>query len=138
MTRLALVLSLVATLPPAKPLDDDYVAVRKDVFQKLEAADANLPVCEQALARAQEQLQAAQLNINDIKAAGDELQRQKKVLDAHVQNLESIITGYTDENAFVAGWEEVDGVLGIGLGYVIGTGQCIGLAWVFNQPGFRQ
>jgi hypothetical protein len=128
-------LAIVAGLPPTKPVDDDYTAVRKDVLAKMNLADINLPGCEAGLAKAQNDLQAAQAHIVDLEAAARELQSQKALLKAHITALETVLQR---EPGFAEGWEEVDGPLGLAVGWGVGTAQCVGLAWVFNQKGFRR
>ncbi len=149
MTRMMTVLMAVmvtgpADGPPTKSVDSHYTAVRKDVLEKMNLSDINLPLCEQKLGEAQTELQSAQTNVDELKAAADSLQAQKRALEDHVQRLELIIARYevmggpSVGDQFVRGWEKVDGVVGIGFGYALGTGMCMGTAWVFNQPEFRR
>jgi len=124
--------------PPAYDIDDDYVAVRRDVLANLNAADINLPKCETALDEAQGELVRGQENIDKLSGVIDTLQSQKRVLEAHITALETVMQReptYGDQ--FVRGWEKADGPLGLLVGWGVGTAQCIGLAWVFNQEGFR-
>lgn len=129
-----LLLAMAGDLPPSKPLDDNYTAVRKDVLAKLNAADVNLAKCEARLQKAQEDLRAARDHIAELDAAARELQSQKTLLEAHITTLETMLGR---EPTFIEGWEQVDGPLGLATGWGIGTLQCVGLAWVFNQEGFR-
>jgi len=117
MTRMILLTILVATLPPTYNVDDDYTAVRKDVLAQMNLADINLPLCEARLEKAQEDLQAAEANIAELR--------------------ETVLRP-TYGQQFSRGWEQVDGPLGLTTGYVLGTAQCLGMAWVFNQPEFRR
>lgn len=136
--RLALVIALAAALPPSYEVDENYVAVRKDVLAQMDAADKNLPKCEAGLTKAQEDLQTAQKHIDELQAKARELQQHKALLEAHITALETVLQrepSYGDQ--FVRGWEEVDGPVGLAVGWSVGTFQCIGLAWVFNQDGFR-
>jgi hypothetical protein len=108
----------------------EYTLVRSDVLAKLNDADKNLPAAEAALARAQEDLRA-------LKAAADELARQKTVLVDHVQRLDAVIrqqqqvcgVGQRTPDVVSLVWEEVDAPLS----FVAGAGMCIGLAWGLNE-----
>lgn len=139
MSRLILALVILSLLPPTKPVDDDYTAVRKDVLESLNLADINLPKCEAALAASRDEIVAAQLQIAELRAAAETLQKQKTALEAHITGLESALNrepSYGDQ--FVRGWERIDGPVGLGVGWGLGTLQCVGLAWVFNQDAFRK
>lgn len=107
-----------------------HTLVRNDVLAKLAAADVNLPKCEASLQQAQTDLQA-------LKEAADELQRQKALLQEHVKLLEKVIqaqpTPQTTPDAVAAAiegaWEWADAPLA----FVAGTGMCVGVAWGLNQ-----
>ncbi len=132
--------------------DDAYVAVRVDAFVAMEAAETNLPICEKSLGQAQKDLGAAQAHVDELHAAAKALEQQKQDLEAHITRLESVIKRYEDyTNTLVQlaehndpsvvdqigdGWEEVDGTVGLVAGWTVGTLQCVGLAYVFNQPAF--
>lgn len=145
---------LAADSPRVKKIegDDAYVAVRADAFVVMEAAETNLPVCEKSLSQAQTDLGKAQAHVDELHAAAKALERQKKDLNDHITRLEHVIKRYEDytntlnqlaehNNPSVVdqlgdGWEEVDGTVGLVSGWAVGTLQCIGLAYVFNQPAF--
>lgn len=136
--RLVLALILATTLPPTRPVDDDYTAVRKDVLEKMNLSDINLPKCEKALAGAQDELVAAAAQVAELRAAATALQDQKTLLTAHIAALETVLQrGPSVGDQFAMGWERVDAPLGLALGWGIGTAQCVGLAWAFNQPSMR-
>ena len=130
---------------------EDYRLVRKDVLAQLSADRDNLKTCEPALQGAQGELKQAEVDLKQAKedleklhaaaleqrAAIAELKAQKKVLEGHITKLEGMTCPDPSlGDQFVQGWESVDGVVGMGTGYVIGMGTCIGVAWVFNQPQF--
>lgn len=152
-------LPLASTVGPAAlPVDstcaehaDSYTLVRKDVVSELTSSQKNLPVCEDKLRVAQDDLTAAQEALKQAKAdlialqkaaleqraAIAEYKAQRQVLEAHITKLEGMsCPDPTIGDQFVQGWEEVDGLVGMGTGYAIGMGTCIGVAWVFNQPDF--
>ncbi len=131
-------LLVIPAAPPAA-LDVDatcvnyaetHTLVRNDVLAKMDAADVNLPKCEEALTQAQKDLQA-------MKAAADELQRQKALLQEHVKLLEAAIRAQpapqTTPDAVAAAiegaWEWADAPIA----FVAGTGMCVGVAWGLNQ-----
>ena len=134
-----LLTTMTSNLPPTKPIDDDYTAVRKDVLAKMNLADINLPLCESGLKSAQDELMDAEVRLARMRQAAEELQQQKLTLEAHITALETVLQrppSYGDQ--FVMGWERVDGPVGLGVGWGVGTLQCVGLAWVFNQEAFRR
>ena len=131
MIRLTLALLIVSTLPPTKPVDENYTAVRNDVLAQMNAADVNLPKCEEALDEAQKELQRAKVEMIELRAAAEALKQQNEILKALIDNRPA--TG-----GFVEAWEQIDGPVGLTLGWGIGTLQCVGLAWVFNQDGFTR
>lgn len=125
------------TVPAALPVGVDcfkraatHTLVRNDVLAKMDAAEQNLPKAEEALRQAQVDLQA-------LKAAVDELQRQKALLQEHVKLLEKVIqvqpapqTTPDDVVAAIEGvWEWADAPLA----FVAGTGMCVGVAWGLTQ-----
>lgn len=107
-----------------------HVLVRKDVLVRLDAAEQNLAKAEEALKQAQVDLQA-------MKAAADELQRQKGLLQEHIVLLEGLLKarpapGLTpDAVSKLAGdaWEAVDAPLA----FAAGAGMCIGVAWGLTE-----
>jgi hypothetical protein len=124
-------------VPAALPVGVDCAAraathtlIRNDVLAKMDAAEVNLPKCEDALRQAQTDLQA-------LKSAVDELQRQKALLQEHVKLLEKVIqaqpapqTTPNDVAAAIEGaWEWADAPLA----FVAGTGMCVGVAWGLTQ-----
>lgn len=111
--------------------------VRNDVLERLYAAEQNLPKAEAVLEKAQVDLIA-------LKAAADELQSQKTLLQQHIVVLESVLKAQQalcsagpapaqipDVIGKMAAdaWETVD----MPLGFVAGAGMCIGVAWGLNQ-----
>jgi len=159
MTRTVLALLTALALPSsdqvpaAMPVDRDcashaatHVLVRKDVIGKLDAADVNLPRCEAGLVKAQGDLEDARSDLLALhsaaleqRAAIAELTAQKRVLEGYVAKLEATLCPEpTISNQIVEAWDRVDGSVGIASGYALGTGMCIALAWVFNQPSFRR
>lgn len=128
--------------PAAAPVGSDcatyaatHVLVRKDVFVRLDAAEQNLVKAEAALRQAQTDLQA-------MKAAAEELQRQKALLQEHVGLLDGSLRSCIDsrhegagevvdavQRAAGAAWEAVDAPLG----FAAGAGMCMGVAWGLSQ-----
>jgi len=139
LVLVAVVLLLAAPdQPPSYEIDDDYVAVRRDVLAQMNASDVNLPECEKALSGAQKGLQEAEEQIKGLRAAIDQLTTQKTWLEAHVRGLEEALgRGPTVGESLVAGWEDVDAAVACGGCWALGTAQCLGLAWIFNQEGMR-
>lgn len=116
---------------------DTHSLVRNDVLERMDAAEQNLPLAEAALKKAQVDLQA-------MTAAAEELQRQKALLQQHITTLESVLKTQQAlcTNSPTAGdipdviskmaydaWETVD----MPVGFAAGAGMCIGLAWGLNQ-----
>jgi len=115
-----------------------HVLVRKDVFVRLDAAEQNLVKAEAALKQAQTDLQA-------MKAAAEELQKQKALLVEHDGQMreayERMQTAYNQcagtgtsvvhaaGDALGAAWEAVDAPLG----FAAGAGMCVGIAWGLTQ-----
>lgn len=147
-----LLLGAPADTPPARAVAKDcyqhraeYTLVRKDVLATLNASDKNLPVCEEGLRQAQDDLTQAKADLIalqkaaiELRANVAELKAHKRVLEGHITKLEGMTcpeTTWADKIA--KGWDNIDGVVGIGTGYALGTGMCIGIAWVFNQPDFQ-
>jgi Skp family chaperone for outer membrane proteins len=112
-----------------------HVLVRKDVFVRMDAAEQNLAKAEAALKQAQVDLQA-------MKAAAEELQHQKALLQEHVGLLDGSLRSCIDsrhegagevvdavQRAAGAAWEAVDAPLG----FAAGAGMCVGIAWGLTQ-----
>jgi hypothetical protein len=131
--------------PAAAPIGADcatyaatHVLVRKDVFVRMDAAEQNLAKAEAALRQAQADLQA-------MKGAAEELQKQKALLVEHDgqmrESYERLQTAYNQcagtgtsvvhaaGDALGAAWEAVDAPLG----FAAGAGMCVGIAWGLNQ-----
>lgn len=156
MRLLALVSLLVVAAdapPPALAVDstcvdyaETHTLVRKDVLSKLDASDQNLPACEKSLTQAQVDLTQAKTDLLALKKAADEqqvaiakLKAQKEILERHITKLEGLTCPEpTVGDQLAQGWEAVDGSVGMAAGYALGTGMCIGIAWVFNQPDFQR
>ena len=158
MTTLTMMMVFAASGPTDGPRvkkiegDSAYVGVRADAFVTMEAAETNLPVCEKSLGQAEKDLGLAQAHVDEQHAAAKALERQKKDLEDHITRLEHVIKRYEDYTDVLnqigehnqpgvvdqlgRGWEEVDGAVGLFAGYVLGTGTCVGMAYVFNQPAF--
>lgn len=129
-------LVLPAATPAALDVDatcvnyaETHTLVRNDVLAKMDAAEVNLPKCEDALRQAQTDLQA-------LKAAVDELQRQKALLQEHVKLLEAVARVQPPQTtpaavgaAIEGAWEWADAPLA----FVAGTGMCVGVAWGLTQ-----
>jgi hypothetical protein len=131
-----------APSPAAAPVGTDcatyaatHVLVRKDVFVRMDAAEQNLAKAEAALKQAQADLQA-------MKGAAEELQRQKALLQEHVGLLDGSLRSCIDSRHEDAGevvdavqhaagtaWEAVDAPLG----FAAGAGMCVGIAWGLTQ-----
>lgn len=139
------VLPAQAPGPAASPIGPDcaaqaatHVLVRKDVFVRLDAAEQNLTKAEAALKQAQADLVA-------LKAAADELQRQKSLLvednERVRRSFDSCAASYAacagtgtsivhaTGDALGAAWEAVDAPLG----FAAGAGMCVGIAWGLTQ-----
>lgn len=138
-----------AALPVAKDCfehRETHTLVRMDVLATLNASDKNLALCEPALDQAQTDLTRAKADLLSLQKAAieqraviAEYKAQKRVLEAHITKLEGIVCPEpTLGDQLAQGWENVDGVVGIGAGYALGTSMCIGLAYVFNQPAFTR
>jgi hypothetical protein len=121
--------------PPTKPVDEHYTAVRKDVLAQMNVADINLPKCEAALKDAQAELKKAAVQLDEMERAAQTLQAQKMLLEAHVTTLETMLQ--RQQSQFADVWDQIDGPLGLAVGWGVGTAQCVGLAWVFNQPAMK-
>jgi hypothetical protein len=130
-------LALPANTPAALDVDatcvnyaETHTLVRNDVLAKMDAAEVNLPICEAALTQAQADLQA-------MKAAAEELQKQKALLQEHVKMLERVIqaqpapqtTPDAVATAIEGVWEWVDAPVA----FAAGTGMCVGVAWGLTQ-----
>ena len=131
-----------APSPAAAPVGADcatyaatHVLVRKDVFVRMDAAEQNLAKAEAALRQAQADLQA-------MKAAAEELQKQKALLQEHVGLLDGSLRSCIEsrhedagevvdavQQAAGAAWEAVDAPLG----FAAGAGMCVGIAWGLTQ-----
>jgi peptidoglycan hydrolase CwlO-like protein len=135
--RLAAALSLLIAQQPAAVAVDartcgqyagEYTLVRNDVLAGLNDADKNLPAAEAALAKAQSDLR-------ELKAAADDLQRQKAVLLDHVARLESVMASQqracepTVADQVAAAWEWADAPLA----FAAGAGMCVGIAFALNE-----
>jgi hypothetical protein len=111
--------------------------VRDDVLEGLYAAETNLPGAEASLKQAQADIRA-------LKAAADELQNQKALLQQHIVTLEGVLkaqqaicsagppaAAIPDVVGKMASdaWEAVD----MPLGFAAGAGMCIGVAWGLHQ-----
>ena len=139
--------------PPALAVDstclqyaETHTLVRNDVVTQLNADHKNISVCENSLSDAQKSLRSLksdaellQRTVQDQRAIIAEYKAQKRVLESYIEKLESascpepgLLTGLRQS------WEEVDGLVALGGGYALGTGMCIGLAYVFNQPAFQR
>jgi peptidoglycan hydrolase CwlO-like protein len=136
----AAVLTLLASQPASSPAAlavepktcgayaGSHVLVRQDVLVGLNDAEKNLPAAEAALAQ-------AQVDLRDLKAAAEDLQRQKTVLLDHVSRLESVIKSQqqacepTVADQVAAGWEWADAPLA----FAAGAGMCVGIAFALNE-----
>jgi len=155
--RLLALVSLLAVAadvpPPALAVDatcvdyaDSHTLVRKDVLAQLNADHKNLPLCEEGLKQAQVDLTQAQADLLALKKAAEEqqvaiakLKAQKEILERHITKLEGLTCPEpTVGDQIAQTWESVDGSVGMAAGYALGTGMCIGMAWVFNQPDFTR
>lgn len=122
--------------PPAKglPDDDGYTAVRDDVLTRLNTESKLLGECQTALRAGQDDVRRQTAVARDYERAVAELRRQKAELLEHAQALRELAATADDDGSW--SWEDIDGGVGLGTGYVLGTAQCLGLAWAFNQPAF--
>ena len=136
----AAVLTLLASQPASSPAAlavepktcgayaGSHVLVRQDVLVGLNDAEKNLPAAEAALAQ-------AQVDLRELKAAAEDLQRQKTVLLDHVTRLESVIKSQqqacepTVADQVAAGWEWGDAPLA----FAAGAGMCVGIAFALNE-----
>jgi peptidoglycan hydrolase CwlO-like protein len=139
----AAVLTLLASQPASSPAAlavepktcgayaGSHVLVRQDVLVGLNDAEKNLPAAEAALAQ-------AQVDLRDLKAAAEDLQRQKTVLLDHVSRLESVIEQQklicelSKPNAAdmaAEAWEWADAPLAFGAG----AAMCVGIAFSLNE-----
>lgn len=123
--------------PPAYVVDSDYTAVRNDVLSRLNAADDKLPACEAALNAAQSDVVALKADGDAARAAVDQLRASVDDHRRHIEYLQSVVESLRASST-PSLWEDVDGALGVAGGYALGTGMCVGLAWVFNQPAFTR
>ena len=149
---LALMMITPTDVPAALAVDaqcldhaDTHLLVRRDVMETLDKAHTKLGICEPALAVAQDDLGRLQSHITAVEGVVDAHVRQRELLQQHITGLESLITRQNDyirtleesrAGMLAEGWESVDGMVGLGSGYVLGTATCVGMAWVFNQPQF--
>jgi hypothetical protein len=150
MRALALTLLFTAALPPLQPAPapyaDDYVLVRKDVWDRVDAADRKLEVCEPALKTAETDLGKMDAVVVEYKAVVVEYRRQKADLAKQAQDLLTLAQRQRDyigqlENScqmsfgdkVASVWENVDGALTFAGGY----GLCLASVWALNQPTFK-
>jgi multidrug efflux pump subunit AcrA (membrane-fusion protein) len=146
MKYLLLAAVMTLALPPVKDLDADYVAVRNDVWDRVDAADRKLEICEPALKAAQGDLRKMEKVVEEYKAVIAEYRKQKADLVKqardtltlaqrqrdYIEQLEtSCQMSFGDKVADV--WENVDGVVTFAGGY----GLCLATVWALNQPTFR-
>lgn len=138
--------------PPAAPVDatcvdykDTHVLVRRDVLTELDKSHTKLGLCEQSLSRAQTDMRKLDAHVDSLDSVIGRHESQQKILQEHITHLEHVIQRQNDyittlESArpgfWEGAWENVDGMVGLGAGYALGTATCVGMAWVFNQPQF--
>jgi hypothetical protein len=147
--RQALILFLLtaagqAQAPALIPVDGgcakyaaSHVLVRTDVWDRVDASDRKLELCEPALTAAQADLKKLSAHDDELKRAVDELQAQKRVLTDHVARLEGVIAqqkalcGIAPRVSAVAEdvWEWVDAPLS----FAAGAGMCVGIAFALNE-----
>jgi hypothetical protein len=139
MALLVLSAAAPADRPESYKVDENYVAVRVDVLSVMNVAEDNLAKCELALDGAQEDLQEQAGEIEALRTAAAELGRQKAALAAHVTILEQALArGPTVSSEIAQSLEAMDEELACAGCWALGTLQCVGLAWVFNQADFRR
>ena len=139
--------------PPALAVDstceqyaDTHTLVRNDVVKQLNSDHKKLPVCEEHLSSAQKSLTSLKADAQALKKATQEqraviaeYKAQKRVLESYIKKLESANCPEPSVLSDIReSWEQVDGMVALGGGYALGTGMCIGLAYVFNQPSFKR
>lgn len=146
--RQALILFLLtasqAQAPALIPVDGgcakyaaSHVLVRTDVWDRVDASDRKLELCEPALTAAQADLKKLSAHDDEMKRAVDELQAQKRVLTDHVTRLESVIAQQQTlcgiaprvSNVAAEAWEWADAPLAFGAG----AGMCVGIAFALNE-----
>jgi len=135
MLRIGIVaLTLFASVPPAAVKVDDtcidyvdtHVLIRNDVADTLNKDSLKLESCTAHLKGAQDDLAKLQAHVESLEGIIQIYKDREDVLTKHVEELRADPT-----------WiEDYDGPTGLLLGWSVGMGQCIGLAWVFNQPAF--
>lgn len=130
---------------------ETHALVKKTTLADLNKSHDLLPPCEAMLESSQETLKQAKADIRKLQAANEklrgqvaELNAQKKALNTHIEKMNVYIDKVqatqcpeqTVADQAAEAWDHVDGTAGIIVGFAAGTGMCIGMAYVFNQPDF--
>ena len=146
MKYLVFAMVMTAALPAVKNLDDNYVAVRKDVWDRVDASDRKLEFCEPALESAQEDVRKLEKVIIEYGVVIAEYKKQKADLRDQARDMltlaerqrdyigqleESCREDFGEKVADI--WERANGPLAFAGGY----GLCLASVWALNQPTFR-
>jgi septal ring factor EnvC (AmiA/AmiB activator) len=149
---LTLMMTTTTTVPPAlvtvdkscARYADTHVLVRTDVWDRVDASDRKLGICEPSLEQAQEDIRALRVSIEEHARALETLRSQKRVLDSHVSALEALIQRHVDYikqleaskpgtsdwgQSLIEAWEWVDAPVAL----VAGVGMCLGAVMVVDQ-----
>ncbi len=140
-----------ATAENCSAHQETHALVKKTTLAELNRSHELLGPCEAITVAAQDNLTGAKADLRKLQAANDKLREQvgqlnaqKATLQKHIENLETytrLVQAHQCPEPNVAdqlaqSWDNVDGTIGIGAGFLLGTGTCIGMAYVFNQPDF--
>jgi len=121
-------------LPAPEPYADDYVLVRKDVWDRVDGDSQKLDECKPALQRAELDISSLQANIAVWKSTAKELFEQRnhvKVLADKALDIANKQNEYIDhlENSAGTLWEDVDGPVM----FTAGLGMCAVAVWGAGQ-----
>lgn len=146
MRALALAALMAVSLPAVKDHDENYLLVRKDVWDRVDASDRKLEICEPALKTAQADIQKMDAVVVEYKAVIAEYRKQKQDLVKQAQDLLTLAQRQRDYieqlehscqptfgDKVASVWENVDGTVTFASGY----GLCLATVWALNQPTFR-
>jgi Skp family chaperone for outer membrane proteins len=133
--------------PAVKPLDDKYIAVRKDVWDRVDAADRKLEACEKELQSADGDIKAMDRAIKsyvmatkilkeqkaELKKFGDDMAATARMQREYINSLEEHSYGKDQSFAEQAAnvWEWSDGPISFAGGF----GLCLATVYAL-QPAF--
>lgn len=131
-------------MPAPAPYADEYVLVRKDVWDRVDAADRKLEKCERQLASADSDIKAMDRVIKSYAMATEVLKSQKAELKKfgedqlaiaksqreYIQQLENYSSEPTVAEQAANVWEWADGPISFAGGY----GLCLATVYALGGP----